>query len=43
MGVVVDASQNYLWTTDTRDVYKTLGVGLEEADSNEESLAAASA
>lgn len=41
MGVVVDASQNYLWTRDTRDVYKTLGVGLEEADSNEESLAAA--
>lgn len=40
MGVVVDSNQTYLWTRDTRDVYKTLTLGLQEAASNEESLAA---
>lgn len=41
MGVVVDSSQTYLWTRNARDVYKTLSLGLVEAASNEESLAAA--
>lgn len=41
MGVVVDADQTYIWTRGTRDVYKTLAPGLKEAESNEDSLAAA--